>query len=49
MKGRDHSEDLDADGGIIVGWILEKSGSGQGPVVGSCEHDNKLSGYIKGG
>jgi hypothetical protein len=28
---------------------LDSSGSGQGPVASSCEHDNELSGSIKGG
>jgi len=28
---------------------LDLSGSGQVPVVGSCEYDNKISGFIKGG
>jgi hypothetical protein len=28
---------------------LDSSGSGQGPVVGSCEHGNYPSGSIKGG
>jgi hypothetical protein len=27
---------------------LDSSGSGQGPVVGSCEHCNQPSGSIKG-
>jgi len=26
---------------------LGSSGSGKGPVVGSCEHDNELSGSLK--
>jgi hypothetical protein len=28
---------------------LHSSGSGQGPVAGSCEYGNELSGSIKGG
>jgi hypothetical protein len=28
---------------------LDASGSGQRPVVGSCEHGNKPSGSINGG
>jgi hypothetical protein len=28
---------------------LDGSGSGKGPVVGSCEHVNEPSGSIKGG
>jgi len=27
---------------------LDASGSGQGPVVGCCEHDNELSGPLTG-
>jgi len=27
---------------------LDSSGSGYGPVAGSCEHDNQPSGSIKG-
>jgi hypothetical protein len=32
-----------------IGWDcgLDSSGSGQGPVAGSCEHGNQLSGSIK--
>jgi predicted deacylase len=31
-----------------VGWYgLDRSGSGKGLVVGSCEHGNELSGSIK--
>jgi hypothetical protein len=29
-------------------WGLDASGSGQGPVAGSCEHNNKPLGSIKG-
>jgi len=28
---------------------LDASGSGQGPVVGCCEHGNETSGSVKGG
>jgi hypothetical protein len=28
---------------------LDSSGSGQGPMLGPCEHDNETSGSIKGG
>jgi hypothetical protein len=28
---------------------LDASDSGQGPVAGSCEHDNKHPGSVKGG
>jgi hypothetical protein len=27
---------------------LDSSGSGQGPVAGSCEHSNEPSGFVKG-
>jgi hypothetical protein len=31
-----------------VGWCgLDSSGSGQGPVAGSCEHSNEPLGSIK--
>jgi hypothetical protein len=46
QKERDHQEDQDIDGWIILKWIsdlfgwygLDCSGLGQGPVEGSCEH-----------
>jgi hypothetical protein len=28
---------------------MDASGSGQGPVVGPCEHGNEPLGFIKGG
>jgi hypothetical protein len=28
---------------------LDSSGSGQGPLMGYCEHGSEPSGYIKGG
>ena len=31
-----------------VGRGLDKSGSGQEPAAGSCEHGNETSGSIKG-
>jgi hypothetical protein len=34
---------------LFVRCELDVSSSGQGPVAGSCEHDNKHSGSIKGG
>jgi hypothetical protein len=58
LKGRDHMEDIGIDVKIILEWILWKydgklwtdsSGSGQGPVAGSCEDGNKLLDSIKGG
>jgi hypothetical protein len=31
-----------------IGWYgLDRSGSGQGPVEGSCEHGDEPSGFIK--
>jgi hypothetical protein len=48
-KGKKYSQDLDVDGRIILGWVLEKeggrcglnaSGSGYGPVAGTCKHCN---------
>jgi hypothetical protein len=57
LKGKDHSEDLDADGRIILQRILnigckrcglDLSGSGYEPVAGSCEYGNEPSGSIKG-
>jgi hypothetical protein len=53
----EHFEDLGVDGKIILERILgnrverfglDTSGSGQGPVVGSCEHSNEPSVSIKG-
>jgi hypothetical protein len=52
---RDHWEDQDVGGWTILKWILDRMGwygldrsvSGQGPVEGSCEHGNELSGSIK--
>jgi hypothetical protein len=34
---------------MFWGCELDSSGSGQGPVVGSCEHDSEPSGSVKGG
>jgi hypothetical protein len=57
-EGKKHSEDLDIDGKTILELTLEKmggrcgldsSGTGQGKVVGSCEHDNEDWGSTKGG
>jgi hypothetical protein len=33
----------------VRGCELDASDSGQGPVVGSCEHGDEPSGFIKGG
>jgi hypothetical protein len=58
LKGRDNSEDLGIHGKMLE-WILgntapncglDSTASGQGLVMGSCEHGNKSSGgSIKGG
>jgi hypothetical protein len=49
----DHLQKLGVDEKIILGkWGgcgLDSSGSGYGPVVGSCEHGNEPLGSIKGG
>jgi hypothetical protein len=55
QKEGDHWEDQDVGVWTILGWILDRmkwyglarSGSGQGPVEGSCERGNELSGSIK--
>jgi hypothetical protein len=39
---RDHLEDLGIGRRKILKWD-DSSGSGQGPVAGSCERDNKAS------
>jgi hypothetical protein len=36
-------------GNMVGRCRLDSSGSGQGPVAGSCEHDNEPSDSIKGG
>jgi hypothetical protein len=33
----------------VGSYRLNSSGSGEGPVTGSCEHGNEPSGSIKGG
>jgi hypothetical protein len=33
----------------VGGYGLDSSGSGQGPVAGSCKNDTESSGSIKGG
>jgi hypothetical protein len=53
LKERNHSEDLEVDGRIILGWILRKYGgkssdTGRHPMAGFCEHGNEPSGSIKG-
>jgi hypothetical protein len=55
---KDHLGDPGVDGRIILRWIfrwwdvgygLDRSGSGQGQVVGTCECGNEPSGSIKCG
>jgi hypothetical protein len=54
-KGQNHKEDLNVDGKIILNWMLEKDwGMWTGFIwpridtnVGSFEHGNESSGYIK--
>jgi hypothetical protein len=50
IKERDHAEDLNVEGKIILKWVywkqvggrgLDYSGSRQGPVAGSCERGNE--------
>ena len=57
-EGKRHLKDPGVDGRIILKWIFEKSvgvheldrsGSGQGEVMGSCEYGNECSGSIKRG
>lgn len=55
LIGRDQFEDLDVDGNIVSKWTLQQRnwhmwisfGTGQTPVVGSCEYADKPSGFIK--
>jgi len=58
LKGRDNSEEQGVDGNIILNLIIRKSGgkfslyssgAGYGPVAGSREQCNELSGSVKGG
>jgi hypothetical protein len=51
LKERDRLEHLRLHRGIILKWILKKknvrcgmksSASGEGSVVGSCEHGNEI-------
>jgi hypothetical protein len=50
---RDHEEDQDVGGRIVLKWILERwcglnwSGSGCGLVEGSCEEGNEPSVSVK--
>jgi hypothetical protein len=57
LKRRDNSEDLGANGRIILEWMLVKLGGKvrircirlrmERPVAGSCEHGNEPSGSTK--
>jgi hypothetical protein len=57
VKERDYSEDLYADGKIILEWILQKQcgcgideyGCRQGPVADSCKCGKKSLGSVIGG
>jgi hypothetical protein len=57
LKNIDHLEDLGIDGRISewmagkLGWVgvLDLSGSGSAPVLGSYERRNDPLGFIKGG
>jgi hypothetical protein len=61
LEGRFHSKYINVQGGIILEFVLGKlggnvwtiflysSGSGQGPVAGSCEQGNENSGSVMGG
>jgi hypothetical protein len=56
-REKDHLKDQNVDGRIILRWIfmkwdvrghgLDRSGSGWGQVVGTCECGNEPSGSIK--
>jgi hypothetical protein len=57
LKGRDHLEERQRWEDSIKMYLknnevrssgLDSSGSGQGPVAGSCEHSNEALGSIKG-
>jgi hypothetical protein len=58
LREREHLEDPDLDGRIILRWIfrkwyvgygLDRSGSGKGQVAGTCESGNEISDSIKFG
>jgi hypothetical protein len=57
LEGKNHLEDLDADGSIVLKLILEECGGRvwadfvrfrMGPLASSCENDNELSDSIIG-
>jgi hypothetical protein len=45
LKGRDHSEDIVADGRIILKWILDRMGACERALVNAIMN---LSGLING-
>jgi len=51
LGGNDHLVDPYINGSTIFKWTIRKAndstGSGEGPVVGSCEHDNERSNCVK--
>ena len=51
LGGNDHLVDPYVDGSKIFQWTIRKenssTGSGEGPVLGSCEHGNECSNYVK--
>ena len=58
LRESDHLEDPGVDGRIIVRWSsgsgmwgygLDRPGSGQGQVAGTCECGNETSGSVKCG
>jgi hypothetical protein len=58
LRERDHLEDPDVDGRMILKWFFKKmvgrhgldcSGSREGQVAGACECGNERSGSIKCG
>jgi hypothetical protein len=58
LKGKDHSENPDVDGTIILEWILGEWGGKVwigciwlriGTSGGACEYRNEPSGFIKEG
>jgi hypothetical protein len=55
LKVRDHSKGLEADGKVILEWIVGKYGGKLWVgfiwlrIVGCCEHGNEPSCYVKCG
>jgi hypothetical protein len=57
LKGRGHLENPGVGKKVVLKWVLGKwggwcematSGSGQGQMPGTCEHNNEYLGFIKG-